>query len=57
VEAVIMKALSRNPSDRYPDVVAFATALRACINAPTPDASRTSLFSRVKSIIKRTDKG
>jgi len=57
VETVIMKALSRNPSDRYPDVVAFATALRACINAPTPDAGRTSLFSRVKSIIKRTDKG
>jgi len=55
VEAVIMKALSRNPSDRYPDVVSFATALRTCIQAPVPEPARGSLFSRMKSLIKRTD--
>lgn len=55
VEAVIMKALSRNPSDRYPDVVSFATALRTCIQAPTSEASRGSLFSRMKSLMKRND--
>ena len=55
VEAVVMKALSRNPSDRYPDVVSFATALRSCIQAPAPEAPRGSLFSRMKSLIKRGD--
>lgn len=57
VEAVVMKALSRNPSDRYPDVVSFATALRSCIQAPAPEAPRGSLFSRMKSLIKRGDQG
>jgi eukaryotic-like serine/threonine-protein kinase len=56
VEAVVMKALSRNPSDRYPDVVSFATALRTCIQAPVPESARGSLFSRVKSLIKRNDR-
>jgi serine/threonine-protein kinase len=55
VEAVIMRGLSRNPSDRYADVVAFASALRACIQAPVPKHSGGSLFSRVKSLIKRGD--
>jgi eukaryotic-like serine/threonine-protein kinase len=55
VEAVITKALSRNPSDRYPDVVSFATALRTCIHAPVPEAARGSLFSRMKGLIKRND--
>jgi eukaryotic-like serine/threonine-protein kinase len=57
VEAVVMKALSRNPSDRYPDVVSFATALRTCIEAPVPELPRGSLFSRVKSLMKRGDQG
>jgi len=54
-EAVVMKALSRNPSDRYPDVVSFANALRTHIQAPVPEAPRGSLFSRVKSLMKRGD--
>jgi serine/threonine protein kinase len=53
VEAVVMKALSRNPSDRYPDVVSFAGSLRSCIHAPIPEAARGSLFSRMKSLMKR----
>jgi eukaryotic-like serine/threonine-protein kinase len=55
VEAVIMKALSRNPSDRYPDVVSFATALRSAIDTPASETGRGSLFSRMKSLIKRND--
>ena len=55
VEAVIMKALSRNPSERYPDVVSFATALRSAIDTPASEAGRGSLFSRMKSLIKRND--
>lgn len=55
VEGVVMKALSRNPSDRYPDVVSFASALRTHIQAPVPEAPRGSLFSRVKSMMKRSD--
>ena len=53
VETVVMKALARNPSDRYPDVVAFASALRASIEAPPPEAARESIFTRMRSLMKR----
>jgi eukaryotic-like serine/threonine-protein kinase len=31
IEAVVMRALSRNPQDRYPDIPTFTAALRAAI--------------------------
>ena len=31
IEAVVMRALSRNPQDRYPNIPAFAAALRAAM--------------------------
>jgi len=34
VDAVIMRALSKEPARRYPDVLAFAAALRAAVEAP-----------------------
>jgi serine/threonine protein kinase len=39
VEAVILKAMSKNPDDRYPNAIALADALAAAagLNAPAPD--------------------
>jgi serine/threonine-protein kinase len=31
VEAVVMRGLAKNPAERYPDVRAFATALRGAL--------------------------
>ncbi len=36
VEAVVMKGLAKKPEDRYPDVRAFATALREALATPMP---------------------
>lgn len=36
VEAVVMKGLAKDPADRYPDVRAFAAALRAALATPMP---------------------
>ena len=49
VEQVVMKALSKNPADRFPDVAAFARDLDAALNsadaAPDP-----GLFGKVKRL-------
>jgi serine/threonine-protein kinase len=37
VDAVILRGLSKDPADRYPDVVAFSTALRAAFGLALPD--------------------
>ena len=50
VESVVMRALSRNPPDRYPTVKAFAEALRTAIEAPPSMVRRDGLFARVKSM-------
>jgi serine/threonine-protein kinase len=55
IETVVMRALARNPADRYPDVLAFAHALEAAVTAP-PTPKKDSFFARVKSIIKRDEK-
>ncbi len=39
VEAVVMKGLAKKPEDRYPDVRAFAAALREAIAVPMPATS------------------
>jgi serine/threonine-protein kinase len=52
VETVVMRGLSRNPADRYADVLAFAAALREAVQAP-PAAPKDGLFARMKSIIRR----
>jgi len=53
VEAVVMKGLARNPSDRYPDTLSFATALRAAVEAPP--ARKDGLLRRVRSLLHRDD--
>jgi eukaryotic-like serine/threonine-protein kinase len=54
VEAVVMRGLSRDPGERYPDVLAFAAALRAAVEMPQVP-SKDGLFSRMKSIIRRNE--
>ncbi|QEL13373.1 serine/threonine-protein kinase [Limnoglobus roseus] len=41
VEAVVLKALAKNPSDRFPTMAAFAEALVAARNAP-PESHRAT---------------
>jgi serine/threonine protein kinase len=50
VEAVVMKGLAKVPTDRYPNVVAFAEALREAITAA---AANSGLFGKVKGIFGR----
>ena len=49
VEQVVMKALAKNPRDRYPDVTAFASDLAEALQSsePTPDAG---IFGKVKRL-------
>lgn len=52
VEQVIMRALSKQPSARYPNVMAFADALRSALVAPST-AQSSGLMSRVKGLFGR----
>jgi serine/threonine-protein kinase len=55
VEAVVMRALAREPSERYPDVLAFARELHTALTnpqAPSP-APDEGLLSRVKGLFRR----
>jgi len=48
LEAVIMRGLSRDPTKRFPDAVAFATALREAIDQP-PSVESPGFIARLKS--------
>jgi serine/threonine-protein kinase len=52
VEQVVMRGLSKDPRQRFPDAVAFADALRSALVNPEP-TPEPGLLSRVKSIFKR----
>jgi len=54
VEAVIMKGLSRNPVERYPDALIFAAALKAAVESPSAPP-QSGLLARMKSMIRRGD--
>ena len=57
VERVVMKALARQPGDRYPGIVEFAAALEAAIlSMPAPVAPKSGgLFSKVKGLFGSKD--
>lgn len=55
VEAVVMKGLSRNPAERYADVLTFASELRTAIEAPP--APRDGFMAKMRSFLHREDKG
>jgi serine/threonine-protein kinase len=50
VEAAVMRGLSRQPSDRYESVTAFAASLKDALLLPV---EKSGLFSKVKGILKR----
>ena len=53
VEDAIMRALSRQPSDRFPDVTTFADALSRALlapPAPPPPVEEGGLLSRMKGL-------
>lgn len=52
VEQVVMRGLSKDPRQRYPDTLAFAEALRTALENPDP-VQAPGLLTRVKSIFKR----
>jgi serine/threonine-protein kinase len=53
VEGVIMRALSKEPSKRFPDSVTFASELAKALANPHQDAGDDGLFSRVKSLFRK----
>lgn len=54
VEAVVMKGLARNPAERYPDVLTFASELQAAIAAPP--ARRDNFLTKMKSFLHRDER-
>ena len=51
VEAVIMQGLAKQPVDRYPDVITFATELRKAVLAPPPDES--GFLAKMKGLFRQ----
>ena len=55
VESVIMRALSKEPAKRYPDVIAFAADFRDAIQRPADD-DKPGLGAKIASLFGRTKK-
>jgi serine/threonine-protein kinase len=53
IEAVVMRGLSRNPADRYPNVLAFAEALRTELLKPQSPPHR-GLLARLLGLVGLT---
>lgn len=52
IEHVVMRGLERDPAKRYPDVVAFAAALREAIDQPTT-VEPSGLVARFRSVFTK----
>ena len=58
VEAVIMRGLAKEPSQRYPNVLDFARALQAALdpaNHVEEPEEKSGLLSRVKTLFRKAD--
>ena len=58
VEAVIMRGLAKEPSQRYPNVLDFARALQASLdpaNQVAEPEEKSGLLSRVKTMFRKAD--
>jgi serine/threonine protein kinase len=53
VEQVVMRGLSKDPRQRYPDTVAFAQVLEEALAHPDAPTDAPGLVARVKSLFKR----
>jgi eukaryotic-like serine/threonine-protein kinase len=54
VEAVVMQGLSKDPKQRFPSVLAFASQLRDVLLAGGTPAGDGGIFSRVKSMFRKS---
>jgi hypothetical protein len=61
LEQVVMKALSKEPANRYADVMAFTQAFESAVSNPASpskseaqQAEETGIFARVRGILKRS---
>lgn len=60
LEQVVMKALSKDPGSRYPDVMAFANAFQEAVEHPDSTAPALSdteeggILARMRGILRRT---
>ncbi len=52
VEQVVMRALAKNPKDRYPDVLAFSKALAAALAAGQSEAADGGFMSKMKGLFR-----
>jgi len=53
VEAVIMRALNKDPGKRYADSIAFATELTQAFASPQDDEDEEGLLARMKSLFRK----
>jgi serine/threonine protein kinase len=53
VESVVMRALSKDPSKRYPDSVSFASELANALANPQEDEDEEGLLARMKSLFRK----
>jgi serine/threonine-protein kinase len=53
VEAVVMRALNKEPTKRFPDTVTFAAELAKALADPHADDDEDGLLARVKSLFKK----
>jgi len=53
VEPVVMRALSKQPADRYPTVLDFAAALRDALAEPAVEEEEGGLVGKIKGLFRR----
>lgn len=56
LDAVVMRALSRSPAQRYPSVMAFATAFQKAVESPSaeiPAADQPNMLGRFRDLLRR----
>ena len=61
LERVVMKALSKEPSSRYPDVMAFTQAFQDAVanpdsaakESPAAQTEETGIFAKMRGILRR----
>jgi eukaryotic-like serine/threonine-protein kinase len=53
IEAVIMRALAKNPAERYPDVTTFADELANALEREQADEDDSGLFAKMKRLFNK----
>jgi hypothetical protein len=48
-----MRGLSKNPTDRYPDVRTFARELRTALEQPAEPQDEGGFLGKIKGLFKR----